>query len=178
MVLGGSLLLITMIAIFGLNQFRILKTQLNEETLQAALTAKVEAIWPQLSDKLTTAAMSAVPAYRDEAMQRIQTLQPKLREMLIDEATAMADRLPQVRWLSITSLVIMGLILAAFFYLRFIASSITTYAEAPTLVEVVAAQVEPRLQEAPALPCCKRWRRTRIEPRFRASWRGVFPLIH
>jgi hypothetical protein len=95
-VLGGSLLLIGMLAIFGLSLFRTLKTQLNEETLQAALTAKAEAIWPQLSEKLTAAAMSAVPAYRDEALKRMQTLQPKLQKMLTDEATAMADRLPAV----------------------------------------------------------------------------------
>jgi len=95
-VLGGSLLLIAMLAIFGLSLFRTLKSQLNEETLQAALTAKAEAIWPQLSDKLTVAAMSAVPAYRDEAVKRMQTLQPKLQKMLTDEATAMADRLPKV----------------------------------------------------------------------------------
>jgi hypothetical protein len=95
-VLGGSLLLIAMLAIFGLSLFRTLKTQLNEETLQAALTAKAEALWPQLSDKLTAAAMSAVPAYRDEAFKRMQTLQPKLQKMLTAEATAMADRLPKV----------------------------------------------------------------------------------
>jgi len=95
-VLGGSLLLIAMLAIFGLSLFRTLKTQLNEETLQAALTAKAEALWPQLSDKLTAAALSAVPAYRDEALKRMQTLQPKLQKMLTAEATAMADRLPKV----------------------------------------------------------------------------------
>ena len=95
-VLGGSLMLIAMLAIFGLHLFRTLKTQLNEETLQAALTAKAEAIWPQLSEKLTAAAMSAVPAYRDEALKRMQTLQPKLQKILTDEATAMADRLPTV----------------------------------------------------------------------------------
>ena len=54
------------------------------------------------------------------------------------------------RRLTITSLVMLSLLVGAFFYLRFIASSIATYAEAPTLVELVAAQVEPRLQEAPA----------------------------
>ena len=95
-VLGGSLLLICMLAIFGFRLFQTLKTQLNEETLQAALTAKAEAIWPQLSEKLTAAAMSAVPAYRDEALKRMQTLQPKLQKILTDEATAIADRLPTV----------------------------------------------------------------------------------
>lgn len=95
-VLGGSLLLVAMLALFGLSLFRTLKTQLNEETLQAALMAKVEQLWPQLSDKLTAAAMSAVPAYRDEALKRMQKLQPRLQKMLSDEATAMADRLPKV----------------------------------------------------------------------------------
>jgi hypothetical protein len=85
-----------------------------------------------------------------------------MSDMNPSDAAAVEDRLKQLqarlaetasqssRRLTVTSLVMAGLLVGAFFYLRFIASSITTYAEAPTLVELVAAQVEPRLQEAPA----------------------------
>ncbi|NBP88871.1 MAG: hypothetical protein EBU59_10290, partial [Planctomycetia bacterium] len=59
-VLGGSILLIVMMAAFGLRLFKKIQTQINEQTLQAALTAKGEELWPQLSEKLTKAAMSAV----------------------------------------------------------------------------------------------------------------------
>ena len=41
-VLIGSLLLLAMIGIFGINLFQTLKTQINEETLQAALQAKAD----------------------------------------------------------------------------------------------------------------------------------------
>lgn len=93
-VLGGSILLIITMASFGLSLFKTLQTQLNEQTLQAALTAKAEELWPQLSEKLTKAAMSAVPAYREEATKRLEALQPKLQAMVSKEASAMADRLP------------------------------------------------------------------------------------
>jgi hypothetical protein len=93
-VLGGSILLIVMMAAFGLRLFKKIRTQINEQTLQAALTAKGEELWPQLSEKLTKAAMSAVPAYREEATKRLQALQPKLQAMVSKEAQAMTDRLP------------------------------------------------------------------------------------
>ncbi len=93
-VLGGSILLIVMMAAFGLRLFKKIQTQINEQTLQAALTAKGEELWPQLSEKLTKAAMSAVPAYREEATKRLQALQPKLQAMVSKEAQAMTDRLP------------------------------------------------------------------------------------
>jgi len=81
-------------AAFGLRLFKKIRTQINEQTLQAALTAKGEELWPQLSEKLTKAAMSAVPAYREEATKRLQALQPKLQAMVSKEAQAMTDRLP------------------------------------------------------------------------------------
>ena len=93
-VLGGSILLIVMMAAFGLRLFKKIRNQINEQTLQAALTAKGEELWPQLSEKLTKAAMSAVPAYREEATKRLQALQPKLQAMVSKEAQAMTDRLP------------------------------------------------------------------------------------
>mgnify|MGYP005999730205 CR=1 FL=1 len=41
-VLGGSLILLLMIVVFGFTLFKTLKTQLNEDTLQAALQEKAE----------------------------------------------------------------------------------------------------------------------------------------
>ena len=41
-VLGGSLILLLMIVVFGFTLFKILKTQLNEDTLQAALQEQAE----------------------------------------------------------------------------------------------------------------------------------------
>ena len=51
---------------------------------------------------------------------------------------------------TLTVAVMACLIVGAFFYLRFLSTSITTAADAPTLVQLVADQIEPRLQQAPA----------------------------
>ena len=58
-VLIGSLLLLAMIGIFGINLFKTLKTQINEKTLQAALQAKADELLPTLQDKFTKAALEA-----------------------------------------------------------------------------------------------------------------------
>ena len=52
--------------------------------------------------------------------------------------------------LNLTIAVMACLLVGAFFYLRFLSTSITTAADAPTLVQLVADQLEPRLQQAPA----------------------------
>ena len=52
--------------------------------------------------------------------------------------------------LTLTVVVMACLLVGVFFYLRFLSTTITTAAEAPTLVQLIADQVEPRLQEAPA----------------------------
>ncbi len=52
--------------------------------------------------------------------------------------------------LILTITVMACLLVGAFFYLLFISTSITTAADAPTLVQLVADQLEPRLQQAPA----------------------------
>ena len=52
--------------------------------------------------------------------------------------------------LTLTVAVMACLLIGAFFYLRFLSTSITTAADAPTLVQLVADQLEPRLQQAPA----------------------------
>ena len=51
--------------------------------------------------------------------------------------------------LTLTVLVMACLLVGVFFYLRFLSTTITAAAEAPTLVQLIADQVEPRLQEAP-----------------------------
>ena len=93
-VLIGSLLLQAMIGIFGINLFQTLKTQINEETLQAALQAKADELLPTLQDKFTKAAMEAVPTYRELALERLKTLRPKLQAMITEEAKSLADRMP------------------------------------------------------------------------------------
>ena len=93
-VLIGSLLLLAMIGIFGVNLFQTLKTQINEETLQAALQAKADELLPTLQDKFTKAAMEAVPTYRELALERIKALRPKLQAMITEEAKSLANRMP------------------------------------------------------------------------------------
>ena len=93
-ILIGSLLLLAMIGIFGINLFQTLKTQINEETLQAALQAKADELLPTLQDKFTKAAMEAVPTYRELALERLKTLRPKLQAMITEEAKSLANRMP------------------------------------------------------------------------------------
>ena len=52
--------------------------------------------------------------------------------------------------LTLTVAVMACLLIGAFFYLRFLSTTIAIAAEAPTLVQLIADQVEPRLQQAPA----------------------------
>ena len=93
-VLIGSLLLLAMFGIFGINLFKTLKTQINEKTLQAALQAKADELLPTLQDKFTKAALEAVPTYRELALDRLKTLRPKLQEIITTEAKSLADRMP------------------------------------------------------------------------------------
>ena len=95
-VLIGSLLLFSMFSIVGFFLFRTLKTQLNEETIQAALQMKAEELLPSLQEKFTKAAMKAVPTYRKLTLERLKTLRPKLQSLLTKEAKSMADRLPSL----------------------------------------------------------------------------------
>ena len=74
--------------------FKTLKTQINEQTLQAALQAKADELLPTLQDKFTKAAMDAVPTYRELAMKRLKTLRPKLQAMITEEAKSLSNRIP------------------------------------------------------------------------------------
>ena len=71
---------------------------------------------------------------------RLQNLQKRVAET----ASRSSQRL------TITSLVMVALLAGVFLYLRFLSKTITEFADAPTLVQLVSDQVEPRLQEAPA----------------------------
>ena len=95
-VLIGSLLLFSMLGIVGFLLFRTLKTQLNEETIQAALQMKAEELLPSLQEKFAKAAMKAVPTYQKLTLERLKTLRPKLQSMLTKEARSVADRLPSL----------------------------------------------------------------------------------
>ena len=95
-VLAGSLLLFLMFCIVSFNLFKTLKTQLNEETIQAALQMKAEELLPSLQEKFAKAAMKAVPTYRKLTLERLKTLHPKLQSMITKEAKSMADRLPSM----------------------------------------------------------------------------------
>ena len=95
-VLISSLLLFSMLGIVGFLLFRTLKTQLNEETIQAALQMKAEELLPSLQEKFTKAAMKAVPTYQKLTLERLKTLRPKLQSMLTKEARSVADRLPSL----------------------------------------------------------------------------------
>jgi hypothetical protein len=76
----------------------------------------------------------------DAASSRLQGLQTRVAET----AARSSQRL------TVTSLVMLALLLGVFFYLRFLSNTVSEFADAPTLVQLVADQVEPRLQEAPA----------------------------
>ncbi len=52
--------------------------------------------------------------------------------------------------LTLTVVIMACLLVGVFFYLRFLSITIATAAEAPILVQLIADQVEPRLQQAPA----------------------------
>jgi hypothetical protein len=76
----------------------------------------------------------------DAASSRLQGLQTRVAET----AARSSQRL------TVTSLVMLALLLGVFFYLWFLSNTISEYTKAPILVQLVADQVEPRLQEAPA----------------------------
>jgi hypothetical protein len=93
LVLGGSLLLLGMMGIFGLNLYKTLQRQLTADKLQNALMTKVDQAWPALSQKLVDSAMTAAPVYGDQAMQRFEKVRPQLETMISEEAGQFAERL-------------------------------------------------------------------------------------
>jgi len=92
-VLGGSLLLLGLMGLFGLKLYDTLQKQLNATQLQNALMAKIDEVWPPLSQKFVDSAMKAAPAYGEQAMQRFEKVRPKLEEMVLEESGRFAERL-------------------------------------------------------------------------------------
>jgi len=93
LVLGGSVLLLGLMGLFGLRLYSTLQRQLNATQLQNAFMAKVDEIWPPLSQKFMDSAMKAAPAYSEEAMQRFEKVRPQLEGMLLKETEQFAEQL-------------------------------------------------------------------------------------
>lgn len=93
LVLGGSLLLLGLMGLFGLRLYGTLQRQLTATKLQNALMAKVEAVWPRLSQKVMDSATQAAPVYGELAMERLEKIRPQLETMALDESGRFAERL-------------------------------------------------------------------------------------
>lgn len=92
LILGGSLLLLGMMSLFGLQLYGKLQRQLNANELQSAFMSKVDQVWPSLSQKFVDSAMKAAPAYGEAAMQRFEKVRPQLEMMVSGEAGRFAER--------------------------------------------------------------------------------------
>jgi len=93
LVLGGSVLLLGLMGLFGLSLYSTLQRQLNATQLQNALMAKIDEIWPPLSQKFVDSAMQAAPAYGEQAVQRFEKVRPQLESMLLKEAEQFSEQL-------------------------------------------------------------------------------------
>ena len=93
LVLGGSLLLMGLMGLFGLRLYSTLQRQLNATQLQNAVMAKVDDIWPPLSQKFVDSAMKAAPAYGEQALQRFEKVRPQLEGMLLKETEQFSEQL-------------------------------------------------------------------------------------
>jgi hypothetical protein len=93
LLLGGSLLLLGLMGLFGLRLYSTLQRQLNATQLQNAMMAKIDDVWPSLSQKFMDSAMKAAPAYGELAMQRFEKVRPQLESMVLDETGHFAERL-------------------------------------------------------------------------------------
>jgi hypothetical protein len=93
LVLGGSVLLIGLMGLFGLRLYSTLQRQLNATQLQNAFMAKVDEIWPPLSQKFMDSALKAAPAYSEQAMQRFEKVRPQLEGMLLKETEQFSEQL-------------------------------------------------------------------------------------
>ncbi|MFM8708493.1 MAG: hypothetical protein ACKOHK_10545, partial [Planctomycetia bacterium] len=92
-VLGGSVLLLGLMGLFGLSLYSTLQRQLNATQLQNAFMAKIDQVWPPLSQKFVDSAMKAAPAYGEQAMQRFEKVRPQLESMLLQESEKFSERL-------------------------------------------------------------------------------------
>ena len=93
LVLGGSLLLLGLMGLFGLRLYDTLQRQLTAAKLQNALMAKVESVWPPLSQKIMDSASSAAPVYGELALERFEKIRPQLEAKVVEESAQFAERL-------------------------------------------------------------------------------------
>jgi hypothetical protein len=93
LVLAGSLLLLGLMGLFGLRLYSTLQRQLNANQLQNAMMAKIDDVWPSLSQKFMDSAMKAAPAYGEQAMQRFEKVRPQLESMVLKESEQFASQL-------------------------------------------------------------------------------------
>ena len=93
LVLAGSLLLLGLMGLFGLRLYSTLQRQLNATQLQNAFMAKIDQIWPPLSQKFMDSAMKAAPAYSEQALQRFEKVRPQLEGMLLKESEQFASQI-------------------------------------------------------------------------------------
>jgi len=93
LVLAGSLLLLGLMGLFGLRLYGTLQRRLNATQLQNAIMAKIDDVWPSLSQKFMDSAMKAAPVYGEQAMQRFEKVRPQLEDMLLKESEQFASQL-------------------------------------------------------------------------------------
>ena len=93
LVLAGSLLLLGLMGLFGLRLYSTLQRQLNATQLQNAFMAKIDEIWPPLSQKFMDSAMKAAPAYSEQGIQRFEKVRPQLEGMLLKESERFAEQM-------------------------------------------------------------------------------------
>ena len=92
-VLAGSVLLLGLMGLFGLRLYSTLQRQLNATQMQNALMAKIDDVWPSLSQKFMDSAMKAAPAYGEQAMQRFEKVRPQLESQVLKESEQFASQL-------------------------------------------------------------------------------------
>ena len=93
LVLGGSVLLLGLMGLFGLRLYSTLQRQLNATQMQNALMAKIDDVWPSLSQKFMDSAIKAAPAYGEQAMQRFEKVRPQLESQVLKESEQFASQL-------------------------------------------------------------------------------------
>jgi len=93
LVLAGSALLLGLMGLFGLRLYSTLQRQLNATQMQNALMAKIDDVWPSLSQKFMDSAMKAAPAYGEQAMQRFEKVRPQLEAQVLKESEQFASQL-------------------------------------------------------------------------------------
>lgn len=80
---------------FGWMLFGSVKRNLNRDELAAAAGERWETLRPQLEAKLSNATLAAMPAYREQAMQRLPVVGPQVRQQIETKLEAFPQRMHQ-----------------------------------------------------------------------------------